>query len=401
MNGRHPALCGLLIGLLVGPLKAEQPPGEPILGQAAGWALEEPAASLLAVESGTELRAEPVPGAPVLAVLPEAQLTLLEWRQTWARVRFGEQVGWVDIDQAPSASELPRPAEPRILALEVDPSRLQGARAQLGEPQIEGRLGPWRLYSDVAKPALLERLDHLAGQVEGLFVDRYALLPIEAEERGAVVLYARQHDYLAFKQPERWVDRGTSGHAVPGLAVIHAENDQRDQLAAVLIHELTHLLTWQTFGRDLPWWLEEGLAEDLALSQVRAGQLQPVPLDHDNLRYGRTLGIAFTEVRRGLASGLLPSIEELLESEHGPDVESADAQLHYALAAFWVRFLLHDAERATGFRAFLAAVASGEAPDLKTLEAHLARPLGETVIAFRGWLKDCEEEVTRRSVRRR
>ena len=67
------------------------------LGQPAGWAVEE-SVDLVAVASGSELFFEPNPATRMLTILPDAQLPLIETRGTWVKVRYGDQVGWVDLE---------------------------------------------------------------------------------------------------------------------------------------------------------------------------------------------------------------------------------------------------------------------------------------------------------------
>jgi hypothetical protein len=66
---------------------------------------------------------------------------------------------------------------------------------------------------------------------------------------------------------------GISAAALPGLSTMHVDNGRvisrridllaanRDLLAAVLPHEVTHIVMWSWFGqRDFPQWVNEGMA---------------------------------------------------------------------------------------------------------------------------------------------
>ncbi len=92
------------------------------LGQPAGWAVEEPV-TLVGVVSGSELFREPDPATMVLAILPEAQLPLIETRGTWVKVRYGDQVGWVDLEGGRRLADAAPRGDARLPVPEPGPRR--------------------------------------------------------------------------------------------------------------------------------------------------------------------------------------------------------------------------------------------------------------------------------------
>ena len=381
----NPAGPFLALALLASALWAQEPQSE-IFGQPAGWALEDDTA-LVSVAGGSELFPEPSEDAARLAILPESQLELLESQGSWAKVRYGDQVGWVDLDRVPAAEPLAPSKESRAFALEVDAGRLERALSHLGETRQSERLGPFELHTDVTDEELLKKQKQLAEPLLELFTERYGVIPVEAEQRGVIVLYASWRSYDAFNtgEDEAWIDRLASGHSVPGMAVFHAADERENERLSILVHELTHLLTWQALGVELPWWLEEGMAEDMSLAKWRRGRLELEPLGRDNLRFGLTLGKMFDTVLGARKTGRIPSGHDILTVK--PPAEALEPHLYYAQVGFWVRFLLQDEGLAPRFRSYLAAIASGESAAPDALWAHLERPSGEILEDFEAWMR--------------
>ncbi len=408
MTARPLAIVLAAFMICAPPAAGETPPAEasePVLGQPAGWTLEEPTETLVGVPESAELRVAPRNTAEVLAHLPAARLALLDWQDRWVKVRFRELEGWVDLDAVPVVSApIADPSAVLGQALKADPRRLARALAPLGTAPRRLELAAWTLHTDLAESSLLAHLEQLATQLEGVYQERYGLSPSAADERGEVVLYAEKASYDRFnEQAEAWVDRHAAGQAMPGLAVLHAGGRARQEVAATLVHELAHLLNWQTFHRQLPPWLEEGLADDLALISVdRTGRIVPSPLSEGNLRLGRNLGAMLDELSRAQEEKRLVALRELLTLDQAGF--TASAQQHYAVAAFWIRFLLRggDDELASRFRAFLVAVASGQEASFESLQHHLERDLTALEEELHAWLEMLRERFTsRRQLRRR
>jgi hypothetical protein len=77
-------------------------------------------------------------------------------------------------------------------------------------------------------------------------------------------------------------------------------------------------------------------------------------------------------------------VEELLRMERAPFL-AGEGELHYALSALWVRYLL-DGGLAAPFRAWLAAVAAGGDAGPEALRSHLGRDWTRLEQGFRAWL---------------
>ena len=144
----------------------------------------------------------------------------------------------------------------------------------------------------------------------------------------------------------------------------------------MLVHELVHLLNRRFLGPALPSWLDEGLAEELAMSRIAAdGTLVPGSLGRfESGSRDRALLVGGGEIhlgalRAGMRRGDLPTLEELVGLDRTGFQAEDRFQIHYALSAFWVRYLLSGAAPAgaDGFRSFLAAVAEGEPLDEELL----------------------------------
>jgi hypothetical protein len=181
-----------------------------------------------------------------------------------------------------------------------------------------------------------------------------------------------------------------------------------EEVTALLVHELSHLLAERAFGRELPPWLAEGLAEELALCRLtRSGSVLPGtlrgrvrarPLDVNPNRpllvgryevsadgaYG-ALAALLAAQRRGAAQ----SLPELLALSPAEFTRFDGRRERYTASAFFVRFLLdgrgHRARAA--FQAFLAAVAQGGPADAAAVAAALGEPLSLLERDFAAWLR--------------
>jgi hypothetical protein len=261
-------------------------------------------------------------------------------------------------------------------------------------------LGPFTAASDVVDRRLLARLGEVASALPAAYAHRFGLQPAPA---GRVLLFRREasfRDWLASRGAPS--DSGLEGLAESGAAALYVGDRRAEEVAGLLVHELTHLLTRSAAGRLLPAWLEEGLAEDLAMSRLDAsGRPQP-----GTLRVTRTqrplggVGPGATVVERtveGPAAALarlvsIPGarvpLAALLDANHEELVAPAGRRDRYATAAFLVRFLLAPREgRAERFRDFLATVAAGGEAGSVALGEALGEPLPEVERAFAEWLR--------------
>ena len=373
---------------------AEPPPAETakeeILGAPPAFDLSGEQQDLVRVEAEARLHQEPAVRSPTLVrVEVAADYPVVERRGSWARVRYGSWTGWVLLDgddvpdpfaqETAAAVAWPAPSGP-------DPEHLLQARGLLTRERVT-TLGPYVLYTDVTDDELLADLSHVASQLPALFEERFGL-PAVPGENEVVVLYAAEKTYDAYAagRPERSVF-DSSGHAVGGLAVLSVGDRQPSEVRSLMVHEITHLLTFRALGQGLPYWLTEGLAEDLAYCRVakKSGELLLATLDRWRAstvepvrdRQGQ-LRLATRTMRGGPALSLellrakwkerdrLP-LEVLLDLSQETFIDTDERSIHYSMSAFLVRYLLAGDDRAAVFRAFLVAVAGGEHADADTL----------------------------------
>ena len=293
------------------------------------------------------------------------------------------------------AAEQADPAERRDP--EPDPARLARALELLGHPQGLP-VGPWTLYSDVHGRRLLRSLDLVASETVRAYRELFALDPglLEVEQREpaaadgggpssagqareVVILFARPEEHDAFLGDEPLFDAGEIGGAAGfGMAVLHKGQRSADELRALLVHELVHLLSRRALGARTPPWLEEGLADALAFSRITpAGRLHAEDLGGKTETWQTNLhGLRSQPERTVLSTGPLAAIDRLvsaLDRRALPPLESLTTmswdtlvdprwrQLRYAQSAMFVRFLL-DAEEGRyrrGFQSYLQEIAGG------------------------------------------
>ncbi len=355
------------------------------LGQPAGWSAEE-AVSLIAIAEGSQLLLEPDPMTMVIAILPEARLPLVETRDRWVKVRYGERVGWVDLD----AHRKPALAPARAVVATPEP-------LDLGvENWIQDELGPYKLLRLVDERVLIDYLGRVAGAHARVYSERYGL-EVFPELTGSVVLFGGRQKFFEFQRARGhdFTESAVDGYFhSPDTVLMYRGFFSRQQLAATLIHELTHLVSWQAlrkWGRieTMPPWLDEGMAEDLSLSRVdRKQRLVAAPLGPTNLHYGRRLGVMVLELERKITiEGTAPSLPQLLGMDREAFLAS-DSQLNYLMSALWIRYLLSDpeSELAEGFRSYLARAAAGGRTDPEALRSRLGQTWPQLASGFRGWL---------------
>ncbi len=357
------------------------PPGGPI------WILD-----------GKMLRRAASPGAEaILRFTAITRAVRLERRGDWFRVRAHGAEGWVYLEgydeeaEVPygNAAEPPRPLAPRP----PEARKLATARELLGEHEHTLSLGPYTLYTDCRDEALLAHLSGLAEQLDGVYTARTGRAPL-GTPRSAVVLYRAEADYRRLQQlTERIAGLAAAGHNSHGVAALYVEGRAPIDVAATLVHELTHLINRRALGPMLPPWLDEGLADDLAAAKVgAAGALLPAELSGEHRRGPGTVRVdgglaALWQLNDARATGRLPSVERLVQLDWQAFVRPENARLHYTASAFWIRFLLRrEDDNAAALRRFLAAVAEGEPPSGEALRAQLGEDWHTLDQAFRAWV---------------
>lgn len=259
-------------------------------------------------------------------------------------------------------------------------------------------LGPYSLDTEVNDRKLTAMLARVAEEHQRLYAERYGLDPL-MRVTGRVVLLADERELLEFKrlQGHDRVEVEARGYfQPPSLVVLQRGGQTRQEVASLLLHELTHLLSWRSLaagvsGRELPPWLEEGLAGDLALSSLGRQGLAAEPLGPANLAYGRSLGVVLFDIGHKIATDEAPSLPKLMEMDRATFL-AGGGQVEYLLSALWVRFLL-SGDRAEGFRTFLTTVARGHDAGAAELLESLGEDWPRLESSFRGWLSQQRRRV--------
>lgn len=350
------------------------------------------------VVPGVELKQRPAADAKSLYTFESvANAALLERRGDWYRVHHRRREGWVhlpgyDETSKPPFGEDPEPPRP-LPAREPEPQKLAAARELLGTTQRELPLGPYRLFTDSPDDELIAFLHPLAASLDDVYYRRHGRVPLGVPKE-AVVLFAGEGGYRLLQlRTEKLLGLAAGGHNAHGVAALFIGKSSRGEVASTLLHELAHFVNRRALGPALPPWLDEGIADDLALSRIDHGKLWPGVLGGSEQRAGGKVeyegGLAsLLRLQEAIAAGQAPPLEELLQLDWEGFVRSPRSALYYAESAFWVRYLL-DGEGgrfAPAWREFLTAVSEGRPPDPENLRERLGRTWPALEASFRAWV---------------
>lgn len=393
------ALLLAATGSLAAPPEPAKPdPPEPVLGAASSWDSTALAEALVTLPAGTGLRVEPDLALSAVVLLEsETELPLLERRGAWVRVRHEGFRGWalLGAGATPDAEEIARRL-PRTGA--PDGSVLAAARAAFERAPVEHALAGYILITDVEERERLADFERIARHLETTYAERFGLAPTPGPPQ-AVVLFRHAEDYQRYVADHPLLEESQShGHAGNGVAVLAVGSHDRDAVRALFVHELTHLLNRRALGTDLPAWIDEGLAEDLAYSRVAAdGTLAPGSLagtvrvvsgaaanPADPLAGARSVQtsgpfVLVSHLLRSWGDSRRAPLASLLSL---PSSTLSDPELRsflYPLSAVFVRFLLDggDGTRRESFLRLLSELARGERPDGAAQAAFLGGKLDE------------------------
>ncbi len=384
-----------------------------VLGAASELLIERDEAQAVLLGAGTRLHEEPHRHAPVVTVVDvEATLSAIERREEWVRVSFGGRIGWAYLGAPPAEDVTPAPPPPAELELlppdelTADQERLALAVSLLaGDPEPVAA-GPFLVYTDVKGRRKRELLYKAAKHLADAYEQRYGLSP-QRRASFAVVVFDRERSYRQFEDSVadlRQLD--AEGHAGSGVAALVAEGRSPQEAAALLVHELAHLLNRRAFHASLPPWLEEGIANDLAYCRLdRAGRLQPQTLGGQGFiveipgpadRFGRrafsgTVHIegplaSLSLLKRKIAAGEAVPLPELLDLTWREFVAPEGRELRYVESTFLVRYLL-DELSADAFRRFLTDLQAGGAADAPALLGAMDVGWERLASGFERWIE--------------
>ncbi|HEX5760345.1 MAG TPA: hypothetical protein VF121_14245, partial [Thermoanaerobaculia bacterium] len=314
-----------------------------------------------------------------------------------------------DGDGDAAAAEIAAPAEAAVVdaAPAIVPAPAPVATLPAGFATTSA--GPFVLQTDVADPAWTAAVAQVAMALPAVWSERYGL-PLPEPLAGTLVVYAREADFQALARAEgEPVDRGIRGSSRGERVALAIGGQPREDVTALLVHELAHLLARRAFGRDdLPPWLEEGLAEELALArQTKDGRLLPGTLrgrvraralDASSSRpaFASRFEVSADGAYGALSSllaaqrrGAMPILSKLLALPAEEFRRYEGRRDRYTASAFFVRFLLDGRERRSRapFHAYLAAVAGGGPADGAALATALGEPLPLLERDFAAWLR--------------
>jgi hypothetical protein len=359
--------------------------------------------NLLTLEAGIRVRRSPHAGAPAIAVVDvRTAVEIVARLEEWLQVRYGSLKGWVRVDRQGRAVQDTVP-----FRTVPDRRALEGAIRRLHAPPQPGRLGPFDLFTDTTDQKLLEFLALVVTRLPEAFRARYGLDPGE-EAQEAIVIFSREADYRAYARELSAAGGYAQGHTSQGLAVVFVEAQTPAEVAAILVHELTHLLNRRVLKTAPHPWLEEGMGNDLAYCAItkRSGRLQlgtlggqsvivelPIYLAGGASRVDRQVYLkgpmaALSLLQRRHRSNELLPLAQLMNMGWNEFIDPENLRERYDQSAFLVRYLLgsDDSRLAPGLRAHLSALAVGARAGPVELLGHLRCDLADVERGFARWL---------------
>ena len=382
----------LLVGaalLVSAPLTAQSADGsarqEPeVLGASAAFSDIDSERGRVWLEAGTPIFSTPDAASERIAIVDaESEMEVLERAEPWLKIQHEGRIGWVWPDLPRSERSLD--ITPLVETIDVetpgfafaDPDRrrelVQQAMA-LSAPN--GRLGPWELFTDVKDRRLIEYLDSIATGLSTSYQERYGLEPAPPNGQ-SVAVFSTEAAYRPFEsEATHLAGLGARGHAGGGLAALFIEDHRLAEAGALLVHELTHLMSRSALGPTPPPWIEEGFANDMAYCRIdRQGRLRPGTINGERVSLGnRRLGVsvqysgavaALAELLRLRTRREATPLERLVELDQTSFLDSDGWRQHYIESAFLVRFLLEGEQKrfAPGFASYLGEIGTGVSPD--------------------------------------
>jgi hypothetical protein len=354
---------------------------------------------MVRVLAGTALRSRPDPQAEALAIFEaDAEVPILERRGRWIRTHHQDATGWLAPGGEPTVEEFQLEAlEAGYLVVDTSPAeraaRIESARSLLGQENGKFRnLGGWPLYTDVEDDDELTRLDRVARQVREIYEGRFGLRPGDDPSR-AVVLYRNEDSYRRFTREFTNIgELHGDGHADDAMAALYLDTTDEIDVAAILVHELTHLVNRDVFRRPVKTWVEEGLANDLGLSRIDArGNIAPGTLGVRNTRSTTSGGqFVWSELLRDWREDRtkLNPVTDLLDFAWAEFVNDRYRRSNYAQSTFLIRYLLDEgtAQSRRGFQDFLAGASRGGPSGTDALTSALGTSAAELRSEYERWL---------------
>ena len=275
--------------------------------------------------------------------------------------------------RAVSILELPLEQRKRILEEQV---RI-GLSTLASGPSARADSARFAVYTDAGQATA----DTIAGNLESIFnllnATFASVIPPQDEQLKMQV--------FVFSGPQKLQTLAGSGplaessppgfYSHTGLIGMHLELASSEQALGLLLHEATHAYVDRHLVRPgvrLPRWLNEGLAEYFAKSEVKDGRLQPgaarkAPKHSVNMVQGSVVvnksessaRLTIQEIRSAARRGEVLTLAEMLDADPG-EFFGESRRFYYSAAWILVHFLRHgEAEWQEDFTEMLFYVAEG------------------------------------------
>ncbi len=217
----------------------------------------------------------------------------------------------------------------------------------------------YHIHTDLSREETVPFGRHMDAVYEA-YLRRFAGFTVRRAEPMPLYLFRTEAEYQGFLTDMGIEARHSGGmffvnHRGRGLAT-YVEGQSLGDVYAVLQHEGFHQFAWGYLGRDLPTWVNEGLAQ----------YFEDAPLVNGKLVVGATDRARLARVRAALNAGQtlpLGSLFALSEEAWGEAVhhDLDHSGLLYAQAWSAVYFLIHgeDGRYRTAFQTFLRRVNEG------------------------------------------
>ncbi|MCY3969207.1 MAG: hypothetical protein OXG74_04710 [Acidobacteria bacterium] len=212
------------------------------------------------------------------------------------------------------------------------------------------------LITDAAEESTI---DVLAGNMESIYEIFHSLFdphiePLPENFKTVVYLFRRQASLLSLQTELGSTGFGAGFYRSPGLMAFHQQVQTSEQLLHSMFHEAFHAFSDSHLtppGKQLPQWVEEGLAEYFANSKIERGHLIPGKISgskyilfHRRSRQLRgTASWSLKEARTALRNGEAPSVAELLEASRDT-FYGLRYQSYYGFSWLLTHFLRHGRE---------------------------------------------------------
>lgn len=237
-----------------------------------------------------------------------------------------------------------------------------------------GTSSHFEVVTDVTSPGAAAKI---ARNLEAAYGATYKLFagtipPLPADDKVIVVAYAREASFDVFAAGSHLAGFAEGVYAPEGLLAFHAELEASEILTHLMLHEAAHAFLERHIvspGVRLPLWLNEGLAEYIAQSDIEEGRIVPgghkqkktVYHNQAASRAGKSLSALGAEaIRKTLDSGKAISLDDLTSATYQA-FYGGQYELHYGEAWLFVHFLRHGKPSwaAEEFPRFVLYVAEG------------------------------------------